>query len=111
MLPTNWNDVFRVSSGATYEWSDSVTLRGGLAFDESPIDDAFRGPGIPDSDRYVIAMGFGYRLSDSLSLDFAYQHLFFIDGLTRRLSATNSVLNGEFEIDIDVVSVGVNWRF
>ncbi len=111
VLPTNWNDVFRVSAGATYEWSDSVTLRGGLAFDASPIDDAFRGPGIPDSDRYVIALGFGYRLSDSLSLDFAYQHLFFIDGLTRRLSATNSVLNGEFDVDVDVMSVGVNWKF
>ena len=29
----------------------------------------------------------------------------------RRLSATNSVLNGEFDIDVDVVSIGVNWRF
>ncbi len=111
VLPTNWNDVFRVSAGATYEWSDSVTLRGGLAFDESPIDDAFRGPGIPDSDRYVIALGLGYRLSDSLSVDFAYQHLFFKDGLTRRLSATNSVLNGEFDVDVDMVSVGMNWKF
>ena len=111
MLPTNWNDVFRVSAGATYEWSDSVTLRGGLAFDESPIDDGFRGPGIPDSHRYVVALGLGYRLSDTLSVDFAYQHLFFKDGLTRRLSATNSVLNGEFDIDVDMVGVGMNWKF
>lgn len=111
LLPTNWNDVFRVSAGATYEWSGNITLRGGLAFDESPIDDAFRGPGIPDSDRYIVAVGLGYRLSDSITADFAYQHLFLKNGPTRRISATNSVLNGDFDIDIDVFSAGVTWKF
>lgn len=111
VLETQWNDVFRVAVGATYAWSDSLTLRGGLAFDESPIDDAFRGPGIPDSDRYVIAVGVGYRLTESVLLDVGYQHLFLKDGSTARPSGTGSVLNGNFDVDIDVLSLGVNWQF
>lgn len=111
LLVTSWDDVFRVSVGATYQWNDDITLRGGLAFDESPTNDTFRGPGIPDSDRYIAAVGLGYRLTDSLTLDFAYQHLQLKDGPTKRLSGTGSVLNGEFDIDIDVVSMGVTWNF
>jgi long-chain fatty acid transport protein len=111
VLPTQWDDVFRVSAGVTYDWNDSLILRGGLAFDESPVGNAFRGPGIPDSDRYVIAVGFGYQLTESLLLDVAYQHLFLKEGSTARPSNTSSVLNGNFDVDIDVLSVGVNWKF
>ena len=111
VLETQWNDVFRVAAGATYQWNDRLTLRGGLAFDQSPIDNKFRGPGVPDSDRYVVAVGLGYQLSESMSVDVAYQHLFFADGKTRRVSTTNSVLIGEFDVDVDVASVGFNWQF
>lgn len=111
LLETSWSDVYRISAGVTYEWNDALTLRGGLAIDESPISSRFRGPGIPDSDRYILAMGLGYRLSDSLTADIAYQHLFLKNGATRRLSATGSILNGDFDIDIDVVSAGLTWNF
>ena len=40
-----------------------------------------------------------------------YQHLFFADGATRRISATNSILIGEFNVDVDVFSAGLSWRF
>ena len=77
VLRTEWNNVFRLSGGATYAWNERLTLRSGLAFDESPISTAFRGPGVPDSDRIVVALGAGYKLRDNLTIDAGYQHLFF----------------------------------
>lgn len=110
-LLTKWDNVFRYSLGATYKWKPDVILRGGLAFDDSPINGDFRGPGIPDSDRIVLAFGVGYAVNDNIWVDAGYQHLFFKTGNTRRLSATNSVLNGDFDVDVDVfgMSFTVNW--
>ena len=111
LLLTRWNNVFRVSAGATYQWDDDLVLRTGFAWDDSPIDTEFRGPGIPDSDRYYAAVGFGYRLSDRFTIDAAYQHLFLHNGNTNRPSPTGSTLNGDFNIDIDVLTVGLTWHF
>ena len=111
LLITKWGDSYRVAGGAEYRWREDVTLRTGLAFDESPIESALRGPGVPDSDRYVVALGAGWTPRANLTVDFAYQHLFFVDGTTRRVSGTNSTLRGVFSIDVDILSVGATWRF
>ena len=111
VLTTEWGDSYRIAGGVHYEWREDVRLRAGLAFDESPIESAFRGPGVPDSDRFVVALGAGYRARENLSVDFAYQHLFFADGPTRRVSGTASTLRGEFKVDVDILGVGVTWRF
>jgi long-chain fatty acid transport protein len=111
VLTTDWHDVFRYSGGVAYRWSEGVTLRGGLAFDESPIPTRNRGPGIPDSDRWVVAAGFGWQITPRATLDAAYQHLFFRDGETARVSTTGSVMIGEFQNDVDIFTAGLRWRF
>ncbi|HJX57693.1 MAG TPA: outer membrane protein transport protein, partial [Thiobacillus sp.] len=47
----NWSDSYRYSLGANYRLNDKLTLRGGVAFDETPVSDAFRTARIPDEDR------------------------------------------------------------
>ena len=78
-----------------------------MAFDESPIDDEFRGPGIPDSARYIVAVGFSRPLSETSSFELAFQHFFLKKGLTQRPSGTGSVLAGHFNVNVDVLSMGV----
>ncbi len=111
LLVTRWRNVYRVAAGATYKWSDRVLLRFGAAFDESPVQNRFRGPGVPDSNRIVLGLGLGYALTDTIWLDASYQHLFFETGSTRRVSPTNSILNGDFNLAVDVlgVSMTVKW--
>ncbi len=106
LLTTEWGDSYRIAGGVHYRWREDVVARAGLAFDESPIESAFRGPGVPDSDRYILAVGAGYRARDNLTLDIAYQHFFFVDGPTRRVSGTGSTLTGEFSINVDIVGIG-----
>jgi long-chain fatty acid transport protein len=109
VLQTQWENVYRFSVGTVYEHSDAWTFRGGLAYDESPILDAFRGPGIPDSDRFVAATGLSYKVSEATTLDLSYQHMFFKDGPTRRPSATGSTLVGEFNVNVHVIGIGFRW--
>ena len=40
--PENFRNTWRVSAGANYRYSDNWTLRGGVAFDQSPVNDTDR---------------------------------------------------------------------
>lgn len=108
-LQTKWLNVFRFALGTEFNYSNALTLRAGYAFDQSPIRAAYRGPGIPDSDRNVAALGLSYKINDKLTADVSYQHLFFDKGPSRRDSATGSLLIGNFNVNVDVIGMGFRW--
>ena len=52
IVPENWEDSWRFSGGVSYQATEDLKLRAGVAFDQSPIPSpAYRSPRIPDSDR------------------------------------------------------------
>ena len=58
---------------------DKLSLRGGVAYDETPVSDAYRTPRIPDGARTWIAVGGQYRAVRQSAIDFGYAHLFVED--------------------------------
>lgn len=90
-----WNDTFRYSIGATYRPNSTWTLRTGIAYDESPIDDEFRTLRIPDGDRFWLSAGASYAINPNLSIDAGYSLIFIQD-----------VSLGENDPSIDTDSLG-----
>ncbi len=82
-----------------------------MAFDDSPIKTVFRGAGVPDSDRIIVAIGGGYALRENLDIDFSYQHFFFKEGRVINRVATASRLIGAFDVSADWFALGVTLRF
>jgi long-chain fatty acid transport protein len=106
----NWDDSYRYSLGANYRLNDRLTLRGGLAFDETPVSDAFRTARIPDEDRTWIAFGAQYRLSRKSAIDIGYAHLFIRDAAIDK--AENGVtLAGSYEASVDILSAQLTLGF
>lgn len=99
----NWDDSFRVSVGANYHLNSKLTLRGGVAFDETPVSDRYRTARIPDQDRTWLAFGAQYRLSPSSTIDMGYAHLFVKDA---RISELRSglTLTGTYDASVDILS-------
>jgi long-chain fatty acid transport protein len=99
----NWDDSYRYSLGANYRLNDKLTLRGGVAFDQTPVSDAFRTARIPDEDRTWVTFGAQYRLSPQSVLDVGYAHLFVKDA---RINKTESgvTLSGTYEGAVDILS-------
>lgn len=84
VIPQYWRDTFRVSVGAANHVTDKLTLKGGLAYDQSPVhDDRYRHPGGPDSDRLILAFGAGLKLPARTVLDIGYS-LVFLDNAKSR---------------------------
>jgi long-chain fatty acid transport protein len=76
LTPENWRDTWRVSAGASYHYNEKWTARAGIAYDQSPVADAFRTARIPDGDRTWLSLGGQYKPSKQDALDFGYAHLF-----------------------------------
>jgi len=111
----NWNDSWRYSAGATYQYSDALKLRCGVAFDETPIPDAaHRTPRIPGEDRFWVAVGAGYQPTKRFNIDIAYAHLFVDDSkIDLSLAANPSAgsLTATSENAVDIASVQLSYNF
>ena len=76
VLAQNWRDSFTAAAGINYRWSDKLTLRTGIQFDQTPVPGpAFRHPGLADNDRWMASLGLGYQIDRDTSIDLAYSYL------------------------------------
>jgi long-chain fatty acid transport protein len=106
----DWNDSWFGALGVIYRPSESWTLRGGVAWDESPIPERKRSPRIPTDDRGWIAFGAGYRPLPNVMIDFGYAHLFFRNAgfnLTAAESGNQARGNvaGDVDASADIISL------
>ncbi|MGL6069922.1 OmpP1/FadL family transporter [Craterilacuibacter sp.] len=75
-IPNNWQDSWFASLGADHFYNEQLTLRGGLAYETSPVPNAeSRNALIPDADRVWLSLGASYRYSKALTLDAGYTYL------------------------------------
>jgi long-chain fatty acid transport protein len=108
----NWRDTYGVALGMTYRPSERWVLRTGISYDQSPIRDAsFRTPRLPDASRITPAMGIGYELTETASLDLAYEHVFGGGVGLVAGSPTGDILQGETEVSADVVAVQLTLKY
>lgn len=109
----NWNNTWRYALGTKYMLNSDWTLRSGVAWDASPIADGqHRSPRIPDQDRFWLSVGLGYNLTPHTVLSADYAHLFVRDANTTTLpNATGAVLNGTWDLGVDIASLNVTTFF
>lgn len=66
-----WKDSVFITIGASWEVSETLTLRAGAAYDTTPTRDADRTPAIPDGDALWFAGGLRYAWSQDVVVDLA----------------------------------------
>lgn len=114
---TKWKDNYRYSAGVTFTPDAVWTFRGGVAYDETPIESAaYRTPRIPDGSRLWLAGGVGYKFSNSLSLNAGYVHLFVNDPQVNKNVASDEEklrggLKGTYSAHVDILSAQLTWSF
>ncbi|RMG39464.1 MAG: aromatic hydrocarbon degradation protein [Candidatus Dadabacteria bacterium] len=112
VVDESWEDTWRFSGGVKYAASDALTLRGGITYDEEPIpDSAHRTPRIPGNDRLWLALGASYQITDYISADLSYAHLFVNDTSSAVTGSTGEVLRGNWDLAVDIVSLQVSGQF
>jgi long-chain fatty acid transport protein len=116
-LALHFTNSWRVGFGATYQLTPQWKLRGGFAFDKSPVQDAFRTPRLPDEDRTWLAAGAQWAFAPKAALDFGLAYLFVKDASSNLVnqetvtSAPRGSLVGNYEANVWILSAQMRWSF
>lgn len=108
--PKDWNSVWSTGLGAEYNMNDSLRLRGGYFFHQSPIPKENFHTNLPDANSHSLTAGFGYDLNDKTTFDLAYSHMFFEERSITN-STAGSTINGKYTEGIDLLQVTLNRKF
>jgi long-chain fatty acid transport protein len=119
----NWKNSWLFALGANYKYNDSLLLRTGVAYDQTPVpNDQLRDPALPDADRYWLSLGANYKFSKQSSVDLSYSYVFFktvntdyADVCSGQQSCTytgnGETTKGSYKTNLQLVGVQYNYRF
>ena len=108
----NFKDSWRLSLGGIYQLNETIKLRAGVAFDQTPVSNPEnRSPRTPDVDRKWFSVGLGYKLSNALSLDLAYSHLAEDKEKVNYTTNDAQYLVGSYSNAVDIVSAQIVWKY
>lgn len=111
VLDFSYRDTTFASIGADYRLSDSVTLRGGLAYDQTPTTDEHRDVRVPDASRKWVSLGLTWAPSERIEYNVGYTHLFTSSPSVDLTSVTSSTLTGSYDVSGDVLAASINYKF
>lgn len=103
-----WDDGYFFSAGLEYDYNSKLTLRTGVAYEQSPIQEASqRLLSIPDTDRVWLSAGATYKWSEQTSFDIAYTHIFGDDSPI----SSESGFTGDVEAEVDIIGVSMKTKW
>jgi long-chain fatty acid transport protein len=103
--PLDWKDSWQFKIGAEYRMSDTLALRAGYAFINTPVPDHTFEPGNPDADQHNVSIGMGYRTGNW------WIDGFYNIGIFRDRTVQNAVVNGEFRNSAHYLGVSAGRTF
>lgn len=109
ILPRNWSDetVFRIGA----EWTEETwAVRGGFAYDPTPVPDTTLDFTLPDANRRILTAGVSFQMTDNIGVDSSFWYLFPNRFETSDEPFTPPV-KGTYEVGAFVFSLGLNVTF
>lgn len=111
-IENDWQDTWLFSIGADYKINSDFTVRGGIAYETSPIDDqSTRMAVIPDTDRLWLSLGASWYATKDLQFDVGATYLMGI-GDKDLYDRVGGKKIGEYDtLDAYLVGVQMQYRF
>lgn len=114
-LNFQYDDAWYFSLGAEYKYNNALTLRAGVGYELSAVNNRNRTIFIADNDRLWLSAGLSYQVTEKLKLDLGYT---FIDVKKAKVNYTgfhpqqSAVLfSGDAKPYINIASVGLTYRW
>jgi|GEM_PF-1163863 len=116
IVTQDFDDVWSYSAGAEYQVSPAFALRAGIMIEDSPVNDAFASPRIPDGDRLWLAAGFSQDVNERAALHFGVNYVI---NETREINqsgaAPENLSRGSavarIESNLLILGLGVDFKF
>jgi long-chain fatty acid transport protein len=95
-LPFNYNDGWFFSGGGEFDVTDHASVRAGLGYELSPIDNDNRSYRLPYNGGFLFSVGASYRLNEHFSFDVGYSYYAIEDMNIEAANAGGPAVNGPF---------------
>jgi long-chain fatty acid transport protein len=117
--PQNFHDTYGLAGGVEWKLTDTLRLRTGLQYDETPTRDQFRNSRIPDGNRYLLGAGLSWNVTDDFEATVGYMHAFVSDATFQRnrtiYPGTPLASSYRFDADanamVNILGAGLTFRF
>ena len=113
-LPFEYDDGWLFSLGGEVDIGDRATVRAGIGYELSPIDDNVRNYRLPDNDGILLSAGTSYRLGERLSFDVGYTFFSVEDMDILAADAGGREANGPFsgraDTQVHYVAAAIRWK-
>lgn len=112
-ITNKWRDTYLGSLGMDLRLTDWWTLRGGIAYESSPIaKPEYRTAIIPDADRWWFAIGSSFKWSDNFQTDVSFAHLHGVHERSLYDSEAGGKRTGKFrKLDAYLLGVQMVYKF
>lgn len=111
-IPNYWKDTYLMTIGGDWRVSDFWTLRGGIGYETSPIDQKeLRTAIIPDADRLWLSIGSSFHWSKNFQTDVAFTHLRGVHERSLYDRETGEDFGKFRKLDAYLVGVQAQYRF
>lgn len=112
--PENFKSTWRESIGANYHYTNEWMFRGGLAFDQSPINNTDRTPRLPDGDRTWFSLGAQYKINPQWVLDFGYTFVYVKNPSINQNEGSTAqfgLVSGNYHNNVNIAALQVSYTF
>lgn len=112
--PENFKNTWKLAVGANYRYRPQWTLRGGIAIDKSPVQEALMTPRLPDSDRTWLTLGARYTAKPGLTVDVGAGYVFVKKtniSTDPAAAAASGLIKGYYDSHVTILSAQVNYAF
>lgn len=113
VLPQYFKNTWNFTVGTDFYATDKVTLRGGVGYDQTPVQNAYRTVALPDNNRYVLALGTHMQATKAIGFDLGWMHVFGKQAVINpplQIAGDDQVAtNGHANGGADVFSGQVTW--
>jgi long-chain fatty acid transport protein len=101
----DWTNASMARLGAEYR-PDPFAIRAGFIYDWTPQPLAKIEPMLPDASRLEFTVGFGYKFTSFLALDFAYQIILF---QSRSIAAPDNGFGGTYDTSANLFGLNLSY--
>lgn len=122
-IPLYYSNTWFSAAGIDWIVTEKWIVKGGFAYDQSPVQNQYRELRIPEGDRYFLGLGITYNANTNFVIDLAYQHIFYKQA--ERIEDNPSVIGSPFtnaqgislgytghsNNSADVGGIQLTWRF
>jgi len=116
-LEFNYEDGWFFSVGGEYAWNEQVTLRAGVGYELSPIDESIRSTRLPDNDRLWLSAGMTWAPAENLAFDVGYSHLIPADteinisGDHQDYNSNIGTFSGDVDSQVNIFAASLRYKF